>query len=138
MNRLVYLASGLTLLAVLALVTGPAVAQKEPSIKEIMTKAHKGGNSIIASVGKELRGDEPDWADIQSQSKELVKLGTSLGKNEPPRGDRQSWDKLTKDYLKNAKALNAAAQNKDKAAAMAAHRRLGESCKNCHKAHKPI
>jgi cytochrome c556 len=137
MKRLVCVVSVLALLAGMALVAGPAAAQKEPSIKEIMTKAHKGGNSIIASVGKELRGDEPDWEDIQSQSKELVKLGTSLGKNEPPQGDQESWEKLTKQYLTNAKALNEAAKKQDKSAALSAHKKLGDSCKNCHKVHKP-
>ena len=67
MKRLAYVASALALLAAAAVVVSPAGAQgeKTPSIKEIMTKAHKGGDSLLARVGQELRADEPDWADVR-------------------------------------------------------------------------
>jgi cytochrome c556 len=137
MKRLACVVSVLALLAVLALVTSPAAAQKDPSIKEIMTKAHKGNNSIIASVGGELRGDDPDWPDVQKQTKELVTLGMALGKNDPPKGDKDSWQRLTQQYVANAKALDAAAQRQDKTAAQAVHKKLTSSCAACHKAHRP-
>lgn len=81
------------LLTGMLLMRTPSHADEEttPPIKAIMTKAHKGGNSLIQTVGKELKASEPDWADIQKKTKELVKLGTALGKNEPPRGEKTSW-----------------------------------------------
>jgi cytochrome c556 len=135
MTRLVSVGCGLVLLAVLSLLVGPVPA-KDPTIKEIMNKAHKGGNSILTSVGNELRGSDPDWDDVQNQTKDLVKLGTALGKNNPPAGEKESWQRLTAEYLTNAKALDAAAQKKDKAGAQAAYKKLTTSCKTCHQAHR--
>jgi cytochrome c556 len=131
--------SVLALLAVMFLASGSAgaVARKDLTVKEIMGKAHKGPNSLLASVGKELRSDEPDWSDIQTEAKELVTLGTALGKNEPPQGQKASWDKLTKQYLAGVMDLAAAAQRKDKSAAQAAHRKLSGSCRSCHQVHRP-
>src|SRR5436309_5139842 len=108
--------------AAAALVLGLAVAlnlsgakeKKEPSIKDIMTKAHKGGDSLIFTIRKDLKEDEPDWKEVQKDSKELVRLGTSLGKATPPQGEKASWEKLTKAYLVSAKDLQAAADKKDK------------------------
>jgi cytochrome c556 len=129
MKRLAYAAAGLVLLA------GLAVAA-DPTIKEIMTKAHKGSSSLLADMNGELRQDEPDWASIQKDSKELVELGTALGKNKPPKGDEANWDRLTKNYLSTAKSLDSAAQSKDKSAASTALRKLQGSCKECHMAHR--
>ncbi len=109
---------------------------KEPSIKAIMTKAHKGGDSLIATVGKDLKAADPDWVDVQSKTKELVKLGSALGKNEPPKGEKESWEKLTKSYVDTAKQLDKAAQAKEKDKAVAAHTKLTKMCMTCHKAHK--
>jgi cytochrome c556 len=131
MKRLACAAAGLALLAV-----GVAVAA-DPTIKDIMTKAHKGGNSLLANMGKELREDEPDWNDVQKDSKELLQLGTSLGKNAPPKGDQASWDRLTKAYVANARTLEAAAESKNKAGAQAALKTLQGSCKECHMNHRP-
>ena len=109
---------------------------KEPSIKAIMTKAHKGGDSLLFTVGKELKAADPDWADIQKKSKELVKLGTALSKNEPPKGEKASWEKLTKAYVDTAKQLDAASKAKEKTKAVNAQAKLTKMCMNCHKAHK--
>lgn len=128
------------LLAALAIVMAGGLRAddaEQPSIKDIMTKAHKGGNSIVTSVGKELRGDSPNWEDVQKKSKELVRLGTALGKNDPPQGKKTSWDTLTKQYLDNAKTLKTAADEKDQSAAKAAHQKLARSCMACHRVHKP-
>lgn len=138
MTRLWYLAGGLAVAAVLGLVRSPSSADdKKPSVKEIMTKAHKGGTSHLSIIAQELKEDEPNWADVQTNTKELVRLGTQLGKATPPQGEKDSWDKLTKAYLKDAKALSAAAGKKDKAKAKDAFKQLGTNCKNCHKVHKP-
>ncbi len=130
MKRLACVVAGLALLAV-----GVAVAA-DPTIKEIMTKAHKGSKSLLGDLRAELKQDEPDWATVQKDSKELVELGTSLGKNKPPKGEQESWDRLTSAYLANAKALDAAAGQMDKGAAQTALGKIGGSCKACHQAHK--
>jgi hypothetical protein len=122
--------AGLTLNAI------GADKEKEPTIKEIMTKAHKGGNSLIQKLGKELKAADPEWEAIQKQAKDLVKLGTSLGKNDPPKGEKDSWEKLTKEYLDNAKSLEKAANDKNKEKATESQKALSKSCMACHKAHK--
>lgn len=138
MSRVWYAVAGLALVAALALVSSPSgAADKKLNLKEIMTKAHKGGTSLLATVGAELKEDEPDWAEVQTKSKELVQLGTAMTKATPPRGEKESWDKLTAAYLQNAKALNAAAGKKAKTQAQAAQKKLATSCRSCHTAHKP-
>jgi cytochrome c556 len=130
MKRLACAGAGLVLLA------GLAVAA-DPTIKEIMTKAHKEGSGLLADVGKALREDEPDWDDIQKETKELVELGTALGKNDPPKGEKDSWERQTKGYLDKVKTLQAAAERKDKPASQAAFTKVRTSCGACHMAHRP-
>jgi hypothetical protein len=138
MKRLSRVVTTLALLTGMALLlsTSKADEEKTPTIKEIMIKAHKGGKSLIQTVGKELKADEPNWTDLQKKTKELVKLGTALGKNEPPKGEKASWEKLTKEYVKNAKALDEAAKKQDKTAALASQKKLTSACASCHKLHK--
>jgi cytochrome c556 len=130
MKRLVCAAAGLALLAGIAMAA-------DPTIKEIMTRAHKGSKSLLTNMNTELKEDEPDWNDVQKDSKELVELGTSLGKNRPPKGEQTTWERLTKNYVTNAKALEAAAQSKDKSAAKASLGKLQMSCRECHMNHRP-
>ena len=130
MKRLVCAAAGLVLLAV-----GVAVAA-DPTIKDIMTKAHKGGKSLLGNINSELKDDEPDWSDVQKNTKDLVQLGMSLGKNTPPKGDQASWDRLTKAYVANVQSLEAAAENKNKSAAQATLKQIQGSCRACHMAHR--
>jgi cytochrome c556 len=69
-------------------------------------------------------------------SKELVDLGTALGKNTPPKGEKKSWQEKTALYKANASALNKAAERKDKKQTQGAFKRLQGSCAACHKNHK--
>jgi hypothetical protein len=137
MFRLIRPFTALAAFGVLVFVASAVGADdKTPPIKEIMTKAHKGGDSLLATVGKDLKADTPDWAEVGKLSKQLVELGTALGKNKPPKGDQASWDKLTKDYLDTATTLETAAEKKEKKDAAAAQSKLAGSCMACHKAHK--
>src|SRR5271169_4165532 len=77
--------------------------EKTPSVKEIMKLAHKGPKAALGSIGRGLNTATPNWDEIQAKTKELVKLGTALTKNEPPKGDQASWDRFTKKYLASAK-----------------------------------
>jgi hypothetical protein len=136
MQQLSRMIAGLAGLAMLVGFIGASVAEDGPSIKEIMNKAHKGGDSIKGQLDKEMKSDKPDWDHVTKLSKELVSLGEALGKAKPSKGEASSWDKLTKDYNDNAKALLAAAEKKDKGDAAAATKKLGTMCNACHKAHK--
>jgi hypothetical protein len=123
-------------LAVVVAVTGTLLAA-DLTVKDVMKKAHAGPNSLLANIGKDLKDEDPDWSDIQKETKELVDLVTALGKNDPPKGDKESWQTMTKAYLDKVKALDAAAQKKDKATAQSSHAKLKDSCNACHKAHNP-
>jgi cytochrome c553 len=137
MKKVLTVVTGLAVAAALATGLGLTRAdEKEPTIKEIMTKAHKGGDSIIEHLKKDLKEKDPDWAEIKTHGKELVDLGASLGKATPKKGDKASWEKLTKTYVDNAKALEAAADKKDSKASSASLQKLSTSCGGCHRVHK--
>jgi cytochrome c556 len=135
MKRWAWVAGVLGLLGVAGLIG--AQGNRTPSVKEVMGKLHKGANSPLTTVRADLQAKPPDWAEIQQAAKDFVTYWTALGKNNPPKGDKQSWAQLTSKYLENARALEAAAQKKDPKAALTAHTRLNDSCKSCHNAHRP-
>ena len=137
MKRFV-LAGGTMLVAAAALALAPAGAEVEgvPSIKEVMVKLHKGANAPLGKIGGALKSDTPDWDAVQKLTKDFVILGASLEKNDPPKGDAASWKTLADQYYADSKALDDAAQAKDRDAAIAAQKKLGGSCKACHTAHK--
>jgi hypothetical protein len=121
---------------VLVLNSGGAGA-KDPTVKEIMTRLHKGANAPLFRLKKELQAGQPNWGDIQNTTKEFATLGVALEKDDPPRGGKESWARLTREYAGSARTLDEAAQRKDKPAALAAQTRLAGSCMACHKAHRP-
>jgi hypothetical protein len=127
-------------LSALILWTAAADAQngKPPTVKEAMSKLNKGPASLCPLVGKAIKADPPNWDEIQKESKQVLVLADALVKNDPPRGDKASWDKLAKAYWASAKELDDAAQKKDKNGAAAAHAKLASSagCNGCHKAHR--
>jgi cytochrome c556 len=137
MNSVGWSASLLGVLVVGALVLSQPSKPNTPTVKEIMTKAHKGGNALITKLSRELREDKPNWQDIQEQTTQLVNLGKFLAQNDPPRGEKESWQRYTREYLQNAKKLDDAAQVKDKETASALRDKIGRSCSGCHRFHRP-
>src|SRR5262245_32490576 len=139
MKRMACVACGLALLAAVALAILPAAAADKaaPTIKEIMSKLNK-PNGLRPNLGQDLMDDEPNWEEIQNETKHFVELVEALGKNTPPKGDKASWDRLTRAYADKAKAMDAAAKKKDKPGALAAHQKLSSNdfCKQCHDAHR--
>src|SRR4051812_42429824 len=135
MNKPFVLVAGAVLVASASLIAG-AQDDKTPTIKEVMGKLHKGAQSPLAKLKTQLGSSSPDWDTIQKTTKDFVILGAALAKNDPPKGGKESWQKLADAYFQDAKALDDAAKAKDAAAAQAAHKRLQASCKSCHGAHK--
>src|SRR5207248_1785590 len=109
-----------------------------PTIKEIMSKLTKGPNSLTPVIGKELKADEPPWETVQPQTKEFAQLAAAMSKNDPPKGHKASWEKLTAAYAEWAADLDQAAQAKDKEAALEAHGKLAGSCMACHREHREM
>ncbi len=107
-----------------------------PTVKSVMAKLHKGSKSGFAVLKKQSEATPPDWAAIGKTTKDFVILGASLEKNEPSKGDKDSWKKLADKYFADSKALDDAATAKDLAALQAAQKVMGASCKACHTAHR--
>jgi cytochrome c556 len=111
--------------------------KKVPSVKEIMMKAHGEDDAVLKKIRNDVRQDDVDWAEVQKLSRELVKHAVNLEKNKAPMGPQDSWKKLTADYTKNAKAVEAGAKKKEKSAVTTPLGAIGKSCGICHKKHKP-
>ena len=126
----------LCLLLLTSAVLARPEADKTPTIKDVMNKLHKGANAPLAKLKTELKAESPDWKAIQDKTKDFVVFGAALGKNDPPKGDKESWKKLAESYLADSKALDKAAKAEDKKAAQEAQGKLAVSCKDCHTAHK--
>ncbi len=139
MRALYCAASLLGVLTVLVWASSPAGAWSDdeaPSAKEIMTKVHKGPRALFNTVKAQLKGNSPDWPKLELATGDIAKLGSSLPKANPARGNRESFEKLAKAYASNTKALHEAAENQDLAKARQATAKLGGSCAACHKAHR--
>jgi hypothetical protein len=106
------------------LLTIPVSAdQHEPKykIKEVMKKAFKG--PLLKKVAS---GDASD-----EETKQLHEMLVALSKNEPPKGEADSWKELTGALVKAGKA---AVDGSDDAGTML---KKAANCKACHGKHKP-
>jgi hypothetical protein len=114
-------ASVAALFALILFVIGDAEAvqdkdKKEPSVKEIMQKAH----------GKDgLRKKVIDGKASNDEKKALIDLYTALAASKSPKGDEKDWKERTAAVVELAKAGTPADLNK-----------IGTLCAGCHKAHK--
>jgi cytochrome c556 len=115
-----------------------AEREKGSPIKAVMKQVFNYNNkkSLLATLGADLKAEEPDWAKVQKESKEVVQKVAPLHKATPPRGERESWDKLTAAALLNARNLEAAAESKNKDKAVVSYKALHDSCRSCHTAHR--
>jgi hypothetical protein len=130
------LLAGSIVVASASLLAGQGEGGDTPSIKDVMNKLHKGAKSPLAQFKTALKSESPDWSSLEKSSKDFVILGAALAKNNPPKGEKASWEKLSNLYFEDAKALDNAVKEHDLAAARKAHQRLAASCKACHGAHK--
>jgi hypothetical protein len=138
MKRLTLLALLIPGLLAAGLLPGTAEArdEKAPDIKEIMKKVNS-PTGLYSMVLRELKEQDVMWDDIKEPAKEIARLAALLGKNDPPQGDKASWQKLTKAYADDARALEKAVAKMDRKAAIAAQKRIGDdACMACHKVHR--
>ncbi len=90
-------------------------------IKDVMKKAFKG--PLLKKVASGKASDD--------EKKELHAMLVALGKHKPPKGEADSWKKLTSALNKAGKA---AVDGDDDAAAQL---KKASNCKACHSQHKP-
>jgi hypothetical protein len=112
-----------------SLLLGPSNAadKKLPTAKELMAKAHKGDDSPLMRVDRQLQAEQPVWAEVRKDTDVLMELGTWLKAKEIVNY------KSTKAYVESVEALDVAVQKKDKPAATASFGKLKGTCASCHK-----
>jgi cytochrome c556 len=103
------------------------------STEDIMKKVN-GKKGAVAKATAAVKDGK--WDDAAKVSKDIKKGGEDLAKNDPHKGDKESWKKLTKSYGENTKAMADAIDKKDKDAFEKAGKAIGGSCKGCHDSHK--
>ena len=121
-----------------AATAGAAGAGGVPTISDIMQQVNKRKSGVHTEVGEALQAESVDWAAVEPKTKNYAALADFLGKNDPPKGDKTSWESLTTAYAADAQTLHAAAEKKDKDAALAAHQKLSDSCMGCHRSHREM
>ncbi len=111
--------------------------EKTPTTKEIMQKVN--GKKDAPGLCKRCAeaGKAEKWEDAQKTAKELMDLGKVIHKNKPPKGDAESWEKMTKKFAENTKAILEASEKKDVKAHAAAIKAFTDSCMACHMEHRP-
>jgi hypothetical protein len=126
------------LAAALFTVTNLAVGQNGDKLtnKQIMIKLNNPSQGVFSKLKKDLTQSSPDWPAISKESKEIVTLTQALAMNSPRKGGKESWEKLTETYTKNAKALVEACDQMDLKNAKAAQQAIAAACSRCHQAHK--
>lgn len=117
---------------------GPGGAKSSPEIKKIMVRLTKGPDSLTPVIGAELKAESPPWDTIRGQTKEYAQLAAEMGKYDPPRGSKESWDRLAVAYAGMATDLDRAARAGDKDEALAAHGQITNSCNSCHREHRTM
>jgi len=114
-----------------------AAADETADVETVMKKLFAGKASPNNTLKAAKKSDSPDWAKVKEASDVFAKYAPDLAKNEPPKGDKDSWTKLAQALADDSKALGAAVDKKDVAGFKAAADKIGVSCKACHDAHRP-
>jgi hypothetical protein len=121
-------------------VQGQDKGDKKPipakEMKEMMLKVHKGDTAPLTDLGKQLAADSPDWARVGKDAKAVTDMADVLrtGNYLAP----YAYYAGPGAYVTSAKALDKAAGEKDKKAAVAALTQLRGSCVSCHGYRNPL
>lgn len=135
MNRL-YVLAGAMALAVLVSATAQGQDEKKkktPTIKRVMALTH-GKNGFKGKFEAAVK--DTKWEDATKIAKDWEKCAENLAKNEPPKGEKEDWEKASKEYVKLTKDLIEGSEKMDGDKVKAALKGVGGSCKSCHTAHK--
>ena len=103
-----------------------AADKKEPSMKELMRKTHKGDNSPLMRVDRQLRADAPAWTEVRKDVAALMVVSDALKK----RGNEGYRSPAL--YIQGMKALDVATKKEDRKDAGAALGQVKASCMSCH------
>jgi cytochrome c556 len=104
-----------------------------PSVKKLM-QASFGPDGYSKQIKDALK--EKDLDTVAKVAKEWYAASEGLENAPHPRGEKESWTKLTLAFVKNLKAVEEGAKDKDQKKAAAAFGQIGKACNSCHTAHK--
>jgi cytochrome c556 len=113
---------------------GSAMTWGDP-IEDIMEKAFKKGG-LKSQISSEIDKDAPNWSAVIKKTHDLSQCCSQLGQQSPPKGDKESWKKLTETLAGDVKKMEDSAAKKDQAQAKATLSKINRSCKTCHDAHR--
>jgi cytochrome c556 len=140
MRPLFCVAGVLAVLLMAGLVSGPAGATSDdetPSIKKVMSKLHKGKTAPLSVLKTALKGESPDWTKVQKEAKTYATYSAAMPKNDPPRGDKASYETLAKALASAGKSLEESAEKEELKGSRDALKKITSSCMPCHKDHRP-
>lgn len=102
--------------------------EKKPmSIHDVMEKGFKGGKSLLRVVTNTKKESSKE------ENEKFLGMLKDMAKQKPPKGDEESWKKLTAELVEPAeKIVKGEDVEKNKLALKKA-----ANCGKCHKAHKP-
>ena len=113
MRPLFCVAGVLAIFALAGLASGPAGATSDdetPTIKKVMSKLHKGKTAPLNVLKTALKGSSPNWEKVQKEAKIYAEYSAAMPKNEPPRGDKESYDKFAEAFASAGKSLEESAE----------------------------
>jgi cytochrome c556 len=114
-----------------------AFDDEKPTNEEVMKAVFsKKSGKFTTVLKKQVAASPVEWEELQKTTEEINKFGKALGKNDPEKGDKESWKKLTDKLAENTKKLDDAADGKDLAKVKDVQKAIGGSCKACHDAHR--
>src|SRR5687767_11911518 len=87
--------------ALMVLAAGLWAADKPKSIKDVM--AHHKKDQLRAQITAGLKEAEPDWAALQSKTKEYAAAAAALADFEPPKGDKEAFASVAKTFAASVK-----------------------------------
>jgi cytochrome c556 len=135
MKKVVPIATCLAVASALSMTVG-AEGERALSIRAVMHKQYTVKKAPFVLIKTELGTDTPDWSKVREATRTFATLGAILKQREPNWGEPESWAKFTDLHVGDAMAMDRAASDEDRQAALAAHGRLAAACKACHAAHR--
>ena len=111
-----------------------AAAEKATTAHDVMKTCFNKKSGCCPKIAPAVKDGK--WDEAQKLAKELATAGAELPNTKPETGDAKSWEKLSKAFAANTKAVADACEKKDAPAAEKALKTIGGSCKACHDAHR--
>jgi hypothetical protein len=115
--------------------TAPPPREVVPSIADLMQEGHNCRTAHIKLIDQQLHQSDANWSDVQTKSRDLIRIGKLLAKNTPPGGSKESWEKFTTLYVANATLMSDAAERKNRDEVTYHTKKLRRMCNDCHTKH---